>query len=76
MADEPRDLVLDHLRAIRSDVGALRDDMREVKGRLNAVEDIVAALVAADTRMQHSLDRLSDRTERIARRLGLIDEPA
>ena len=76
MADEPRDLVLDHLRAIRSDVGALRGDMREVKGRLNAVEDIVAALVAADTRMQHSLDRLSDRTERIERRLGLIDAPA
>jgi hypothetical protein len=70
MADEPRDLVLDHLRAIRSDVGALRDDMRGVKGHLNAVEDIVAALVAADTRMQHSLDRLSDRTERIERRLG------
>jgi hypothetical protein len=76
MADEPRDLVLDHLRAIRSDVGALREDMREVKGRLSAVEDIVAALVAADTRMQHSLDRLSDRTERIERRLGLIDQPA
>jgi hypothetical protein len=75
MADEPRDLVLDHLRAIRGDVGALREDMRDVKGRVNAVEHIVAR-VAADTRMQHSLDRRSDRTERIERRFGLIDEPA
>ena len=50
MADARRDPVLDHLRAVRSDVGALR----EVKGRLNAVEDIVAALVAADTRMQRA----------------------
>jgi hypothetical protein len=34
----------------------------------------MAALVSADTRMQHSIDRVSTRVERIEKRLGLIDE--
>jgi len=75
MTDAPRDIVLEHLRAVRGDIGALRDDMREMKGRMSGVEDIVAALVSADTRMQHSLDRLSERVERVEKRLGLTDEP-
>lgn len=75
MAHEPRDLVIEHLRAIRADIGTLRDDMREMRTRQAAVEDMFSFLVTAITRMQHSLDRLTDRVERIETRLGLIDEP-
>jgi predicted nuclease with TOPRIM domain len=76
MAEEPHDLVLEHLRFIRADVATLRDDMREMRTRQAAVEDMFSFLVSAVTRMQHSLDRLTDRVERIEKRLGLVDQPA
>jgi predicted nuclease with TOPRIM domain len=76
MAEEPHDLALEHLRFIRADVATLRDDMREMRTRRVAVEDMFSFLVSAVTRMQHSLDRLTDRVERIEKRLGLVDQPA
>jgi hypothetical protein len=76
MAEEPHDLVLEHLRFIRADVVTLRDDMREMRTRQAAVEDMFSFLVSAVTRMQHSLDRLTDRVERIEKRFGLVDQPA
>jgi len=76
MADEPRDLVLEHLRAMRADVASMREDAQEAKARQAAVEDMFAFLVSAITRMQHSVDRLTERTPRIEKRLNLIDEHA
>jgi len=75
MADEPRGLVLEHLRSMRGDIAAMREDLRESKARQAAVEDMFSFLVSAITRIQHSLDRLTDRVERIEKRLNLIDEP-
>ena len=76
MADEPRDLVVENLPVIRADVATLRDDMREMRTRRAAVEDMFSFLMSAVTCMQHSLDRLTDRVDRIEKRLGLIDQPA
>jgi 3-methyladenine DNA glycosylase/8-oxoguanine DNA glycosylase len=74
MAEEPENLVLEHLRAMRADIAAIREENRDMKARQAAVEDMFAFLVSAVTRMQHSIDRLAERTERIERRPGLIDE--
>jgi hypothetical protein len=76
MADEPRDLVLEHLRAMRTDIASMREDAQEAKARQAAVEDMFAFLVSAITRMQHSVDRLTERTQRIEKRLNLVDEHA
>jgi hypothetical protein len=45
MTDEPRDLVLEHLRAIRSDIAAIREENRDIKSRQAAVEDMFSFLV-------------------------------
>jgi len=74
MADEPRDLVREHLRAMRADVASMREDAQEAKARQAAVEDMFAFLVSAVTRIQHSVDRLTERTQRIDKGLNLIDE--
>jgi septal ring factor EnvC (AmiA/AmiB activator) len=73
------DLVLDHLRAIRGGIDGLHEDLREVKGRLTAVElglasvrREIAALAEADAHLSARIDRFSDRLERIERRLELI----
>jgi predicted nuclease with TOPRIM domain len=65
MADTDN-VVLEHLRHIRSAVDGLRDDMREVKGRLGILESQYANL-------SNRLDRLDGRIERIEQRLNLAE---
>jgi hypothetical protein len=65
MADTDN-IVLEHLRHIRTAVDGLRDDMREVKGGLGILESQYASL-------SNRLDRMDGRVERIARRLSLAD---
>ena len=63
---EIENLVLEHLRHIRGAVDSMREDMREVKGRLGILENQYASL---STRM----DRLDGRVERIEKRLELTE---
>jgi chromosome segregation ATPase len=63
---EAESLVLEHLRHIREAVDGLRDDMREVKGRLGILESQYANL-------SNRMDRLDARIERIERRLQLTE---
>mgnify|MGYP001138616616 CR=1 FL=1 len=66
MAGEPENLVLEHLRAIRSAVDALREDNREIKTRLGILEQQYASLSSR-------MDRIEARLDRIERRLELIE---
>jgi len=59
-------LVLEHLRAIRTNVDRLVDDMQEVKQRLGFLENQYASL---STR----LDRMDERVHRIEKRLELVE---
>ena len=63
---ESDNIVLEHLCHIRGAVDGLRDDMREVKGRLGILESQYANL-------SNRLDRLDGRVERIEPRLNLAD---
>jgi predicted nuclease with TOPRIM domain len=63
---EAENIVLDHLRHIRGAVDGLRDDMREVKGRLGILESQYA-------NFSNRMDRLDARIERIERRLELTE---
>ncbi len=82
MADEPQSLVLEHLRAIRADVGLLREGQAEIALRLGSLEQQVAGLrrdfadLRADfVRLESRVDRLDQRVERIERRLDLVEAP-
>jgi hypothetical protein len=78
---EPDDLVLEHLRAIRSDLARQRDVLGEHTVRLNEIAVAVAgprrdqALDAeAGAHLAARIDRLRDGVERIKRGLDLTDE--
>lgn len=60
---ETESLVLEHLRPIRATVDSMREDIREIKGRLGILENQYASLSSR-------LDRLDARVERIEGRLN------
>jgi predicted nucleic acid-binding Zn-ribbon protein len=66
MSDERADLILEHLRAIRSDISDLKTSMVEVKERLGFLEAQYASI-------SRRVDRIDGRLERIERRLDLVE---
>lgn len=73
------DLIVEHLRHIRSRVDQIAEDVVDVKHRMTSLESgmalvkrEVAAGDDADARQQVSLDRLLQRIERIENRLDLV----
>ncbi len=80
MTDEPENLMLGYLRRLDAGIGAIREDLRDLKERASGVD---AALVGVRRdlvglheiagRQQVALDRMSARIERIERRLDLVD---
>jgi phage shock protein A len=66
MADQPDNLTLVFLRRIDEKIDRLIDDVRELKGRMAAVEENLAGV-------HRRIDRLELRVDRIERRLDLAD---
>ena len=68
MSDQPDNLVLNLLRAIRGDLADLKADMVEVKERLGLLE-------AQYSSVSRRVDRLVGDVEQIKRRLDIVDSP-
>ncbi|MBF0335630.1 MAG: hypothetical protein HQL40_18635 [Alphaproteobacteria bacterium] len=80
MPDEPANLILEHLRAIRADMAEMREMQREHGHRLYRIETGLAGLrreQAADAEgvahVEARLDRLREEVDRIKRRLDIGD---
>jgi phage shock protein A len=66
MAQDPENIVLEHLRAIRADTGEIKTDVVEIKERLGLIESQYGNL-------SRRVDRLGGDFEQIKRRRNLID---
>lgn len=66
MTGDTDNLVLEHLRAIRGDLGELKTDMVEVKTRLGHLEGLYASLSAR-------VDRLAGDVSHVKKRLDLVE---
>lgn len=71
MNENIENLVLEHLRHIRSKVDKIELDVSELKWRMTSLEGSMAASFGTDVRQQFALDKLSVRVDRIERRLDL-----
>ncbi|MDP3837438.1 MAG: hypothetical protein Q8Q54_00790, partial [Methylococcales bacterium] len=79
MSDNVENIVLEHLRHIRSRVDQIADDMSDLKHRMSSLESAMVSVkheVAhgdeTDARQQVTLDKIIDRIQRIENRLELI----
>jgi len=70
-------LIYDVLQAMQGQLAALRDDVRDLKPRLTAVEVAVGNLAATEANHYGStavrLDRIETRLDRIEKRLELTE---
>ncbi len=80
MSDQPTNLVLEYLRAMRGDLTTLREDVRELRIIQSEMARPLAALRRdqandgeVSAHLQVRLDRLRDEMDRIKRRLDLSD---
>ena len=66
MSDERADLILEHLRAIRSDIAEIKTDLVEIKQRIGFLEGQYANLSSR-------VDRMAGDIVLIKRRLDLVE---
>jgi archaellum component FlaC len=71
---ERHDLIVAYMRKFDEKLDRIGDDVHNIKGRMTNVEIVLGTLATAHGQMQQSFDRLSDRVERIERRLELLNE--
>lgn len=78
MTDNLDSLILEHLRHIRSRVDEIAADMDDLKVRISSLDTSMLGVKReivhgdeVDARLQVSIDRITQRLERIERRLDL-----
>jgi predicted nucleic acid-binding Zn-ribbon protein len=74
MADEPDNIVLEHLRHIRRVVDTLEADMAVVKGRITSFEGSMGHVMAQIGHLQAQIASQTGRIDRIEDRLGRIEQ--
>ena len=67
------DLVLEHLKAIRADIGGIKTELKELRARTASIEVRIAHLHSDMVTNLHSLDTLREDVDHIKIRLNLHD---
>jgi hypothetical protein len=70
MSEDAPNLVLEHLRAIRTELHEIREEQRS---RLGSIECSISHMTREMAEMGLRLDRMHDPLDRIERRLDLVE---
>ena len=80
MAEDPANLILEHMRVVRADMHEMKDMLREQGHRLTRIETSVAGLrrerasdVENIAHLEARIDRLVDEITRTKQRLDIAD---
>lgn len=80
--DNIENIVIEHLRHMRGKIDQIADDVREVKHRLSTVEATqgtilqhIGHLSTSLAQQQLSFDRMTERVERVEKRLEIAAAP-
>jgi chromosome segregation ATPase len=73
MAETTDNLILEHLRSLRTELVEVKTSLRDIKARLASIESYIATLHGDQTRASVSIDELATRIARLEVRAGLSD---
>ncbi|WP_026380087.1 hypothetical protein [Afifella pfennigii] len=73
MTDEPDNLILEHLRAIRGDMAKLADGMQTLSAEMTAIRQHFSGVVTIQEHDHSDIAALKLRLDRIEKRLDLVD---
>jgi septal ring factor EnvC (AmiA/AmiB activator) len=80
MAEEIDNLTLEYLRAMRGDIGAIKETLADhshqftvVRKQIHALEGQIHTLHGETLRFDERFDRIELRLEKIEKRLGLVE---
>jgi hypothetical protein len=73
MTDEQANVMLEHLRRIRDDIGLMKEDLHDVKTRVSALEVHAGQTTILLGNLNQRMDRSDERLGRIERRLDLVE---
>ncbi len=76
MADEFDNLVLEHLRAIRGGIHELKTYQGNLVRRMDTLQSEMALMHRKFSDVATELGQVTERLDRIERRLHLVDSPA
>ena len=68
------ELIYSVLQKMQTDMSELKFDVRDLKVRMTVVEEHLGSSLIAISGVNSRLDRMSDRAERIERRLELTEQ--
>ncbi|MGJ4889785.1 hypothetical protein ACQR0Z_18820 [Bradyrhizobium sp. HKCCYLS3077] len=71
---EPDNLVLEHLRAIRSDMSKMADWMQTLSVEMTAIRQHLSGVVTIQDHDHQDIAAIKVRLDRIEKRLELIDQ--
>ena len=72
MTTEPESLVLEHLRAIRGDIGKLAEDVMTVRVEITAMRQHMTAIMTIQELDHADIASIKVRLDRIEKRLELV----
>jgi chromosome segregation ATPase len=74
MADNvTNELILEHLKAIRAEIGTLQSDMSDVKASLTSLRQHLSGFMSTDAAHEGALASVQSRLNRIERRLEISE---
>lgn len=71
MTEDTTNIVLEQLKNIRKTGERTAEDVQDLKLRIADIEHHLAYSAVTDARLQHSIDKITERLDRIERRLEL-----
>ena len=75
MVDDPQEIILEHLRFIRSELADVKKDIRELRDGQLSIRDDIHALRGDVRRQERAIAAIEVDTDRIKARLDLSESP-
>ena len=73
MNEKVENLILEHLRAMRSDISSMKDEMTGMRAEMRAMKQHMAAFMSHEAAQDGDIATVKLQLERIGKRLDIVE---